>query len=77
MTSHRNSIKPETDQQQRHGARGDDQLPYMGSLDAGTCAVFAAKDTHSGRALLDINERFTKPTCVGIAVLSGGVVPTY
>ena len=77
MTSRRNSRKLELDPLQRHGSRGDDQLPYMEPLDPDTCAVLAAKDTHSGRALLDINERITNLTCVGIAALSSGPVPTY
>jgi hypothetical protein len=49
----------------------------MGLIDADICALFVAKDTHSGRVLHDINERFTKLTRAGIAVLSGGAAPTY
>ena len=76
MTSQRNSKKPEMDPLRRHGSRGDDQLPYMGTLDADTCAVSAVKDTHRSRALLVINERLTQQTCVGIAVLSSGAAHT-
>ena len=79
MSSHINSRKPEMDPLQPHGGWGDNQLRYMGTLDADTCVVFAAMDTHSSRAFIAINERFTKPkrNCVGIAVLSRGAAPTY
>jgi len=74
-TSPRTCRKWERVLSQCHCRRPDNQLAPVELLNA-THAIFVVKDMHSLRALDDINERRTEPTCARTATPSSGVAPT-